>query len=58
MKHKPHQYQVSDMVVYRLNLVSSKAQNVTAKLMLRWSKPTVIAKIVRPNVVLLANPVR
>jgi hypothetical protein len=56
MNHKPHEYQVGDMVVYRLNLASSKAQKVTAKLMLRWSKPMVIAKIVRPNVVLLANP--
>ena len=54
--HKPHTYQVGDMVVYRLNLVSSKVRNVSAKLMLRWSKPMVIAKIVRPNVVQLANP--
>ena len=54
--HKPHTYHVGDMVVYRLNLVSSKAQKVTAKLMLRWSKPMVIAKMVRPNVVQLANP--
>jgi hypothetical protein len=27
-----------------------------AKLLLRWSKPVVIAKILGPNVVLLANP--
>jgi len=41
-------------VVYRMNLASSKAQKISAKLLLRWSKPIVIAKIVRPNV--LANP--
>ena len=52
---KPHTYQVGDTVVYRLNLTSSKNQNISAKLQLRWSKPMVIAKIVRPNVVLLAN---
>jgi hypothetical protein len=43
-------------IVYRMNLASSKAQNTSAKLLLRLSKPMVIAKIVRPNVVLLANP--
>jgi hypothetical protein len=53
---KPHQYRVGDTVVYRLNLTSAKAQNISAKLLLRWSKPVVIAKIVGPNVVLLANP--
>ena len=37
-----------------MNLASSKAQKISAKLLLRWSKPIVIAKIVRPNV--LANP--
>ena len=44
------------IVVYRKNLVSSKAQGISAKLLLRWSKPMVVAKILRPNVVLLANP--
>ena len=53
---KPHQYLAGDTVVYRLNLVSSKALNVSAKLSLRWSKPVVIARFVRPNVALLANP--
>ena len=56
VNRKPHQFQVGDTVVYRMNLASSKAQNISAKLLLRWSKPMVIAKIVRPNVVLLANP--
>jgi hypothetical protein len=46
---------VADIVVYRLNLVSSKAQNISVKLPLRWSKPMVIFKMVRPNVALLAN---
>ena len=40
----------------QLKLSSSKAQNITAKLLLTWSEPVVIAKIVRPKVVLLANP--
>jgi len=53
---KPHQFRIGDTVIYCLNLASSKAQNISAKLLLRWSKPMVIAKIVRPNVVLLANP--
>jgi hypothetical protein len=52
---KPHEYQVGDNVVYRLNLVSCKSQNVSAKLLLKWSKPMIIVKIVRPNVVLLAT---
>ena len=44
------------IVVYRKNLVSSEAQGISAKLLLRWSKPMVVAKFLRPNVVLLANP--
>lgn len=56
MKYKPQQYQVVDIVVYRLNLVRSKTKNVTAKQMMRRSMPMVIAKIARPNMVLLANP--
>jgi hypothetical protein len=52
---KAHQFQLGDTVVYRTNLASSKAQNILAKLLLRWSKPMVIAKIVKPNVVLLAK---
>ena len=30
-KRKPHQYSVGDTVVYRLHVVSSKAQNISAK---------------------------
>ena len=53
---KPHQYSVGDTVVYRLYVVSSKAQNISAKLAMRWSRPVLIAKVVGPNSVLLANP--
>jgi hypothetical protein len=52
---KPHQYNVGDTVMYHLNLVSYKAHNISAKLLLRWSKSVIVARIVRPNV-LLANP--
>jgi hypothetical protein len=52
---KPHQYHAGDTVVFRLKSASSKAQNISAKLLLRWSKPVVIAKIVGPNT-LLGNP--
>ena len=38
-----------------IKLVRSKA-NISAKFLLRWLKPVVMANIVRPNVVLLANP--
>jgi hypothetical protein len=53
---KPHQYLAGDTVVYRLNLVSSQALNVSAKHLLKWSTPVVIARFVRTNVALLANP--
>ena len=49
-------YSVGEMVVYRLHVLSSKAQNISAKLALKWSKPVIVAKVVKPNVVLLANP--
>jgi len=52
----PHTYQVGDTVVYRMRLASSKANNISAKFLLRWSKLFIIAKIVSLNVVLLANP--
>lgn len=52
----PHEYQVGDTVVCRIRLASSKANNISAKFLLRWSKPVTIAKIVRLNVVLLVNP--
>jgi len=43
-------------VRYQLKFSRSKAQNITAKLLLRWPVPVVIAKIMRPNVVLATNP--
>jgi len=52
----PHSFKVGGMVRYRLKPVSSKAREVSAKMMLRWSKPLVISSEVRPNVVLLADP--
>ena len=52
----PHAYKVGDLVMYRKNLVSSKAQNVSSKLLMRWSDPLVIAKFVATNTLLLANP--
>ena len=52
---RPHSYKVGDMVVYRLKVISSKAQNISAKLFLKWSKPVVVAKVLRPNVLLLAK---
>ena len=52
----PHKYKVGDFVMHRKNLVSSKAQNVFSKLLMRCSNPLVIAKFVATNTVLLANP--
>jgi hypothetical protein len=53
---EPHRFSVGDTVRYRCKAVSSKAREVSAKMLLRWSEPTVIVKEVRPNVVLLAHP--
>jgi hypothetical protein len=53
---KPHQYHVGDTAMYRLNFVGSKTRNISAKLLFRWSKPVIVTRIVRPNVVLLAYP--
>jgi hypothetical protein len=53
---EPHSFGVGDTVRYRVKLASSKAREVSAKMCLRWSEPAVIAKEVRPNVVLLAHP--
>jgi hypothetical protein len=55
-QRREHKFKVCDRVMFRRNLISSKPLNVTSKLMLRWSQPVVIAKFVRANVVLLANP--
>jgi len=52
----PHKYKPGDMVMFRRNVVSSKARNVSGKLLMRWSHPVVVAKFVGPNTVLLANP--
>jgi hypothetical protein len=56
VSRRPSPYQVGDMVVYRLRLDSSKVAQRSAKFQLKWSKPVIIAKMVRPNVALLANP--
>jgi hypothetical protein len=53
---RSHNYKVGDFAVYRRRTISNKANEVSAKLLSGWSKPVVIAKIVRPNTVLLANP--
>ena len=53
---KQHRCGFGDLIRYQLKLNGYKAQNLTAKLMLRWSAPVKVAKVIRPNVVLLANP--
>ena len=53
---KAHKFGVGDTVRYRLTLLSSKGHDRSAKMMLRWSKPYTIAREIRPNVVLLADP--
>jgi transposase InsO family protein len=55
-RRREHDYKVGDRVMFRRNLISSKPLQLSSKLMLRWSDPVVIAKFVRANVVLLANP--
>jgi len=51
-----HHYKEGDLVVFKKNVVSSKAQNITGKLFMRWSEPVVISKTVNTNNMLLANP--
>jgi hypothetical protein len=51
-----HSFKVGDLVMYRMNVVSKKALNISGKMQLRWSAPVVISKIVNDNNVLLANP--
>jgi len=48
-------FKVGDVVVHRVKILSSKGKGVSAKLELRWSKPMVIAKFLKSNVVQLAN---
>ena len=52
----PDPYRPGDLVRYRLNLSSSKARDISAKMLLRWSKPVRIARKAGPNVVMLADP--
>ena len=52
----PDPYRPGDLVRYRLNLSSSKAGDISAKMLLRWSKPVRIARKAGPNVVMLADP--
>jgi transposase InsO family protein len=47
-------YKVGDIVIYRKHVMSSKAQGISQKLALRWSKPMVILRFTAPNVVQLA----
>ena len=48
-------FKVGDVVVYRVKVLSSKGKSVSAKLELRWSKPMVITRFLKSNVVQLAN---
>jgi hypothetical protein len=48
-------FKVGDVVVNQVKVLSSKGKGVSAKLGLKWSKPMVIAKFLKPNGVQLAN---
>jgi hypothetical protein len=48
-------FKVRDVVVCRVKVLSSKGKGVSAKLGLKWSKPMVITKFLKPNIVQLAN---
>ena len=48
-------FKEGDVVVYRVKVLSSKGKGISAKLELMWSKPMVIVKFLKPNVVVLAN---
>lgn len=50
----PNMYHVADTVLYMM-MPSSRANNILTKFLLKWSIPVIIAKIVHPNVALLAN---
>ena len=52
---RAHHYKEGDLEVFKKNVVSSKAQNISSKLSMRWSEPAVISKIVYVNNLLLAN---
>ena len=53
---KQHGFKVGDIVVYKLNLQSSKPQNISRKMLLRWSEPMVISRVINNNNMWLANP--
>ena len=54
---RPHRFKVGDTVMYKIKyLVSSKAQNISQKLLLRWSEPLVVVKINNDVNVTLVNP--
>jgi len=48
-------FKVGDVVVHLVKVLSSTGKGISAKLELRWSKPMVIAKFLKTNVVQLAN---
>jgi hypothetical protein len=43
-------FKVGDVVVCWVKVLSSKGKGVSAKLELKWSKPMVITKLLKPNV--------
>ena len=51
---KEAQYKVGDTVVCQMKTLSSKGKGVSQKLELKWSKPMVIVKFLKPSVVQLA----
>ena len=53
---KPHRYCLGDLVRYRVRLSGFKGQKLSAKQLLKFSIPVTIGKVLRSNVVLLANP--
>jgi len=57
MNRRPHSFKIGDAVMYKEHPMSSKARNISGKLLLRWSKPVVISRIVNDNNVVLTDPV-
>jgi hypothetical protein len=49
-------YQFRDKVLYRHHVLSSKVKGVSQKMELRLSRPVVIVRFLKPNVVELAWP--
>jgi hypothetical protein len=50
------EFRVGGRVMVRLHPLSSKVQQRSAKLDLKWSAPLTVTKYVSPVIVLLANP--